>query len=61
MKFPFTVLVLGNERSGLSAAYRERCDAVVAIPMMGKATSLNVTSAASILLYEIRRRRILRS
>jgi TrmH family RNA methyltransferase len=54
-----TVLVLGSERSGLSAAYRERCDTVVSIPMRGKATSLNVTSAASILLYEIRRRRII--
>lgn len=56
---PSTVLVLGNESRGLSAAYRERCDAIVSIPMHGKATSLNVTSAASILLYEIRRRRIL--
>jgi len=54
-----TVLVLGNESRGLSAAYREHCDAVVSIPMQGKATSLNVTSAASILLYEIRRRRII--
>jgi tRNA G18 (ribose-2'-O)-methylase SpoU len=54
-----TVLVLGNERRGLSAAYREGCDAVVSIPMLGKATSLNLTSAASILLYEIRRRRII--
>lgn len=54
-----TLLVLGNEASGLSAAYRERCDAVVSIPMLGKATSLNVTSAASILLYEIRRQRII--
>ena len=54
-----TVLVLGNESRGLSAAYREHCDAVVSIPMRGKATSLNLTSAASILLYEIRRRRII--
>jgi TrmH family RNA methyltransferase len=54
-----TVLVLGNESRGLSAAYREYCDAIVSIPMLGKATSLNVTSAASILLYEIRRRRII--
>ena len=54
-----TVLVLGNETRGLSAAYRERCDAIVSIPMLGKATSLNVTSAASILLYEIQRRRII--
>jgi TrmH family RNA methyltransferase len=54
-----TVLVLGSESRGLSAAYRERCDGIVSIPMLGKATSLNVTSAAAILLYEIRRRRII--
>jgi tRNA G18 (ribose-2'-O)-methylase SpoU len=54
---PPTVLVLGNETSGLSAHYRQRCDALVTIPQYGTATSLNVASAASILLYEINRQR----
>jgi TrmH family RNA methyltransferase len=54
-----TVLVLGNETRGLSAAYRGLCDAVVSIPMQGRATSLNLTSAGAVLLYEIRRRRII--
>ena len=52
-----TVLVVGNETWGLSAAYRELCDAIVAIPMGGSANSLNVACAASILLYEIGRQR----
>lgn len=52
-----TVLVIGNETSGLSAHYRERCDAIVNIPQTGAATSLNVACAATVLLYEIQRQR----
>jgi TrmH family RNA methyltransferase len=51
------VLVVGNEARGMSAAWRERCDEVVAIPAGGVAGSLNVAAAAAILLYEARRRR----
>jgi TrmH family RNA methyltransferase len=47
------VLVVGNETSGMSHAYRELCDTLVAIPMRGTATSLNVAVATSIALYEI--------
>ena len=46
------VLVVGNETSGMSHAYRELCDAVVTIPMRGTATSLNAAVATSIALYE---------
>lgn len=52
-----TVLVIGNETSGLSAHYRQRCDAIVNIPQTGAATSLNVACAATVLLYEIQRQR----
>jgi TrmH family RNA methyltransferase len=52
-----TVLLLGNETWGLSAAYREMCDALVRIPIGGGASSLNVAAAASIMLYEISRQR----
>lgn len=48
-----TVLVVGNETSGLSHAYRELCDDVVTIPMRGTATSLNAAVATSIALYEL--------
>jgi len=46
------VLVVGNETSGMSHAYRDLCDAVVTIPMRGTATSLNAAVATSIVLYE---------
>jgi tRNA G18 (ribose-2'-O)-methylase SpoU len=46
-------LVLGNERSGVSAEAMEAADAVVAIPMLGMANSLNVAIAAAILLYRL--------
>ena len=50
---PEVVLVVGNETSGLSHAYRELCDDVVAIPMVGTASSLNAAVATSIVLYEL--------
>ena len=52
-----SILALGNETWGLSAAYRELCDILARIPIAGSATSLNVASAASIMLYEIDRQR----
>jgi TrmH family RNA methyltransferase len=52
-----TVLVVGNETQGLSVGYRQLCDVLVRIPMTGAADSLNVASAASILLYEATRQR----
>jgi tRNA G18 (ribose-2'-O)-methylase SpoU len=52
-----TLLVLGNETHGLSRAWREACDALVSIPMSGRASSLNVAVAASIALYEVARQR----
>lgn len=53
-----TVLVLGNETHGLSHAYRDACDAVVRIPMSGSASSLNVSVAGSIAIYEVIRQRL---
>ena len=52
-----TILVLGNETWGMSAYFRQLCDSIVSIPMGGSASSLNVASAGSILLYEIARQR----
>jgi tRNA G18 (ribose-2'-O)-methylase SpoU len=52
-----TILVVGNETWGMSAAYHELCDTIVRIPIQGAASSLNVASATSILLYEINRQR----
>ena len=55
-KFKLPVaLVIGNETHGLSMNYAKACDAMVRIPMQGSVSSLNVASAASILLYEVER------
>jgi TrmH family RNA methyltransferase len=43
--------VLGNEAWGLPADDRARCDAVVRIPIRGRAESLNLAMAATICLY----------
>jgi TrmH family RNA methyltransferase len=51
---PLAVL-LGNEGAGLRPETISTADAVARIPMWGTATSLNISVAASVLLYEIRR------
>ncbi|MDT0266445.1 TrmH family RNA methyltransferase [Streptomyces sp. DSM 44915] len=51
------LLLVGNETRGLSAAWRERCDVLVSIPMGGSASSLNAANAASVVLYEAARQR----
>jgi TrmH family RNA methyltransferase len=52
-----TVLVLGEEREGLSPPQRELCADLVRIPMVGEADSLNLAVAGSLLLYEVYRAR----
>ena len=54
-----TLLVVGNEGTGLSGGWRELCDRLVSIPMTGAASSLNAASAAAAVLYEAARQRIL--
>jgi tRNA G18 (ribose-2'-O)-methylase SpoU len=48
-------LVFGNESSGISGRLMELIDSAVFIPMFGDNNSMNVTHAASIVLYEWRR------
>jgi TrmH family RNA methyltransferase len=54
---PPIVVMVGEERHGLTSRERELCTATVAIPMIGRADSLNVAVAAGIVLFDIRRRR----
>ena len=52
-------IVIGNEGDGMSQLVRKNCDVMVHIPMKGKITSLNASAAASILLYEAVRQRLI--
>jgi 23S rRNA (guanosine2251-2'-O)-methyltransferase len=49
--------VLGAEGRGLRPLVRRACDGLVSIPLAGNVESLNVSVAAAVLLYEVRRRR----
>jgi 23S rRNA (guanosine2251-2'-O)-methyltransferase len=49
--------VFGAEGRGLRPLVRRTCDELVAIPLYGRIESLNVSVAASLLLYESRRQR----
>jgi TrmH family RNA methyltransferase len=49
------VLLMGSERQGLSAEQQALCDQVVAIPMRGRADSLNLAVATGVMLYELLR------
>ncbi|RNI19011.1 TrmH family RNA methyltransferase [Flexivirga caeni] len=53
-----SVIVVGNETRGMSRTWREACDRVVSIPMVGSASSLNAATAASIVLHEAFRQRL---
>jgi 23S rRNA (guanosine2251-2'-O)-methyltransferase len=50
-------VVLGAEGKGMRPLVRRACDFEVAIPLLGRAESLNVSVAAALLLYEARRQR----
>lgn len=50
-------IVLGAEGAGLSRLVRDRCDLICAIPMHGRVESLNVSAAAALAAYEVRRHR----
>ncbi|MCF8509180.1 MAG: RNA methyltransferase [Hyphomonadaceae bacterium] len=47
-----SIILMGNEQSGLPPDVEAACDELVRIPMMGKADSLNLASAASVMIYE---------
>ena len=51
-------LVIGSEGNGIGRLIREKCDAIVSLPMLGKVNSLNASVACGVVLYEIARQRI---
>ena len=50
---PPAILLLGSEREGLSQAYKELCSHLIKLPMHGRASSLNLSVACGILLYDM--------
>lgn len=58
VKFPAkTAVVMGCEGSGISRLLQSSCDSIISIPTSGRIDSLNVSVAAGIILYEIRRQK----
>lgn len=49
------VLMLGNEQKGLSPEQTSACDVMVSLPMHGRVSSLNLSVAAGVLLYQFMR------
>jgi 23S rRNA (guanosine2251-2'-O)-methyltransferase len=51
-------LVMGSEEKGLRPLVRKQCDFLISIPMQGGLDSLNVSTAAAVVLFEIARQRL---
>jgi 23S rRNA (guanosine2251-2'-O)-methyltransferase len=52
-----TAIVLGGEGKGLHQGVQKHCDVLVRIPMAGEVSSLNVSVAAGVVLFEWLRKR----
>ena len=52
-----TVLLMGNEQSGMPDAWAQACDVLVRLPMAGRADSLNLAMATAVTAYEIWRQK----
>jgi 23S rRNA (guanosine2251-2'-O)-methyltransferase len=50
-------LVLGGEHRGVRRLVREHCDVLIRLPMLGNVSSLNISVAAAVALYEVVRQR----
>lgn len=53
------VVVMGAEGSGMRRLTRETCDILIKIPMLGSVSSLNVSVATGVVLFEVLRQRML--
>jgi len=50
-------IVLGSEGRGLRPIIRRQCDVLLALPLLGKVSSLNVAATAAVFIYEVVRQR----
>lgn len=51
-------IVMGSEGSGMHEKVKESCDGIISIPTSGNVDSLNVSVAAGILMYEVKRQQV---
>jgi TrmH family RNA methyltransferase len=51
------MVIIGNEAKGMSVQLKELCDTIIKIPVNGNINSLNVSCAASIIMWEIFRQK----
>lgn len=51
-------IIMGSEGSGMHQKVKESCDGIVSIPTTGNVDSLNVSVAAGILMYEVKRQQL---
>ncbi|WJY26990.1 MULTISPECIES: 23S rRNA (guanosine(2251)-2'-O)-methyltransferase RlmB [Sporosarcina] len=51
-------IIIGSEGKGMSRLLKEKCDFLYHLPMRGHVTSLNASVAASLLMYEVMRKRL---
>jgi 23S rRNA (guanosine2251-2'-O)-methyltransferase len=51
-------LVIGAEGKGMRRLTKEQCDSLVKLPMLGQVSSLNLSVATGVLLYEVLRQRL---
>jgi TrmH family RNA methyltransferase len=54
------VLIFGNESKGISQEILSQCSEIISIPSFGKAESLNLAISTSIILYEFKRKEMLK-
>lgn len=52
-----SLVLIGNETTGLARGWRDAADVTVRVPMSGAASSLNASNAATLMLYEAARQR----
>lgn len=53
-------IIMGSEETGISPELLRACDHMIKIPMLGEISSLNVSVAAGVLLFEVVRQRLVK-
>lgn len=54
-------IVMGGEGRGTRRLVLEKCDYIISLPMIGRLSSLNVSAATAVILYEVLRQRRLKA